>query len=89
MLTGKVWYLLNPPSVFPFFQGPDPFLAYAPYFSCSTMPSNARLLHFVRLYPLLLAGGLVCSSAMTTTSTLSDIWKAFKNINTWASLQTN
>ena len=36
-------------SIFPFFQGSDPFLMYPPYFSCSTMPSNARLLHFVQL----------------------------------------
>lgn len=28
-------------------------------------------------------------SAMTTSSTLSVIWKAFKNTNAWASLQTN
>ena len=49
ILTGRVWYLLNLPSIFSFFQGSDPFLTYPPCFSCSTMPSNARLLHFVQL----------------------------------------
>ena len=63
ILTGRVWYLLNLPSIFPFFQGSDSFLVYPPYFSCS---SNARLLHLLPTFQL----GCLCFLMLSCMSCL-------------------